>query len=243
MESSLLGTRRGLSGTALKRLACISMLLDHIGASCILMGMFADGVAAGQVVMPPDVYHIYTALRAIGRLAFPIYCFLLVEGFLHTHDLRRYAGRMLGFALLSELPFDWAFYGEPFYWNHQNVYWTLLFGIVAMAGLKKWDGSKLIQAGVILGTAVVAELMNTDYGASGVLLIAVLYLLRNSRVKQCVAGAVLVCYELPAPLAFLLVWCYNGMRGACGKVEQWAFYWFYPVHLVILGVITNLILR
>lgn len=243
MESSLLRSRNGLSGTALKRLACVSMLLDHIGASCILMGMFGDAVAAGSVVMPENIYVLYQILRRVGRLAFPIYCFLLVEGFQYTHDRKKYALRMLLFAFVSEIPFDWTFYGTPFYWQHQNVYWTLLFGIVAMAGMKKWENSRLLQGGVLIGSAVVAELMNTDYGAIGVLLIAVLYLLRNSRKKQCIAGGLMVCYELPAPLAFVLVWFYNGTRGVCTKAEQWAFYWFYPVHLVILGIITNVMMR
>lgn len=242
MESSLLRTKNGLSGTALKRVACVSMLLDHVGASCILTGMFADSVAAGQVVMPQNIYYLYILLRCVGRLAFPIYCFLLVEGFLHTHNLQNYARRMLLFAMISEIPFDWAFYGEPFYWGHQNVYWTLLFGIGAMWFLRESERSRWMLLGAIV-CAVVAELMNTDYGAMGVLLIAALYLLRNNRKKQCVAGALLVCYELPAPLAFVPLWFYNGSRGTCAKWEQWAFYWFYPVHLLILGMITNLILR
>ena len=85
-----------LSGTALKRIACLSMLLDHIGASLLENGLFKQGA-----FWPGDV-QLDGVLRLVGRLAFPIYCFLLVEGFLHTHDLKKYALRMLGFALISE---------------------------------------------------------------------------------------------------------------------------------------------
>ena len=85
-----------LSGTALKRIACLSMLLDHIGASLLENGLFKQGA-----FWPGDV-QLDCVLRLAGRLAFPIYCFLLVEGFFHTHDLKKYALRMLGFALISE---------------------------------------------------------------------------------------------------------------------------------------------
>ena len=77
-----------LSGTALKRIACLSMLVDHIGASLLENGLFKQGA-----FWPGDV-QLDGVLRLVGRLAFPIYCFLLVEGFLHTHDFKKYALRM-----------------------------------------------------------------------------------------------------------------------------------------------------
>lgn len=230
----------GLSGTALKRLACLSMLLDHIGASCIYGGLFPDGL------MPPRWYWLYRILRWAGRLAFPIYCFLLVEGFLHTRNVKKYMGRMLVFALVSELPFDWAFYRTPFYWGHQNVCFTLLLGLLGMACLRHFSGSDggrtLLGTALALGCALIAEALQTDYGAVGVGLILVLYMVRSSRKLQCLWGALLVCYELPAPLAFVPVWFYNGQRGRCARWEQWAYYLFYPVHLLVLGCVTNLIL-
>ena len=89
--------RPALSGTALKRLALCSMLLDHLGASCLEAGGFSRPGPISEPLLTLDV-----CLRWAGRLAFPLYCFLLVEGFLHTHSLRQYAGRMLAFALVSE---------------------------------------------------------------------------------------------------------------------------------------------
>ena len=82
----------------------------------------------------------------------------------------------------------------------------------------------------------------TDYNASGVIIICALYLTRTNRKWQCLAGALLFMFELTAPLAFVLVWFYNGQRGACSPLQKKAFYWFYPVHLLVLAGITNLLL-
>mgnify|MGYP002588067177 CR=1 FL=1 len=229
-----------LSGTALKRIACLSMLLDHIGASLLENGLFKQGS-----FWPGDV-QLDGVLRLAGRLAFPIYCFLLVEGFLHTHDVKRYVERLFLFGLLSEVPFDMAFFRTPFHWGNQNVYWTLALGVLAMAGLKRfekenglpgWQG--LVWAG---GCAALALAANTDYNAIGVIIICSLYLTRADRKRQCLVGAVLFLFELTAPLAFVLVWFYNGQRGACSPLQKKAFYWFYPVHLALLACITNLLL-
>ena len=147
---------------------------------------------------------------------------------------------------MSEIPFDLAFFRTPFYPGAQNVYWTLALGVLAMAGLKRfekenglpgWQG--LVWAG---GCAALALAANTDYSASGVLIICALYLTRADRKRQCLVGAVLFLFELTAPLAFVLVWFYNGQRGACSPLQKKAFYWFYPVHLALLACITNLLL-
>lgn len=229
-------TRFGFSGTTLKYIACGTMLLDHIGASCI-ESRYSYYTAAPSALVTLDL-----VLRLIGRLAFPLYCFLLVEGFLHTHSLRQYAGRMLAFALVSELPFDLAFFHTLIYRGHQNVYWTLFFGLCALGCLRYCGERSAPGIFSALALAVLAELLRTDYGAIGVLLIVVLYITRASRPLQCLFGAVAVCYELPAPLAFLPVSLYNGQRGRCSRAEQWAFYLFYPAHLALLAAVTNLLL-
>lgn len=229
-------TRFGFSGTTLKYIACGTMLLDHIGASCI-ESRYSYYTAAPYALVTLDL-----VLRLIGRLAFPIFCFLLVEGFLHTHSLRQYAGRMLAFALVSELPFDLAFFHTLIYRGHQNVYWTLFFGLCALGCLRHFGERSAPGIFSALALAVLAELLRTDYGAIGVLLIVVLYITRASRPLQCLFGAVAVCYELPAPLAFLPVSLYNGQRGRCSRAGQWAFYLFYPAHLALLAAVTNLLL-
>ena len=242
--------RSGLSGTALKRIACVTMLIDHIGASCLEAGILLPAITTGAAsyggISVSTLLAVDQVLRAIGRLAFPIFCFLLVEGFVHTHDRKRYVQRLLLFGCISEVPFDLAFFRTPFTLQYQNVYWTLALGVLAMAGLahfEKPDGSASWQ-GVLCagGCAVLAFLAGTDYHAIGVLIICALYLTRADRKKQCIVGAVLFAFELPAPLAFVFIWFYNGQRGACGRVQQWVFYWFYPVHIALLALITNLVL-
>ena len=238
------------SGTALKTIACITMLVDHIGASCIEAGILTPGLDIGTLsrdtLSTYPLYRLDMVLRFTGRLAFPLFCFLLVEGFIHTHDVKRYVQRLVLFGLISEVPFDLAFFRTPFAPQHQNVYWTLALGVLAMAGLKRfekenglpgWQG--LVWAG---GCAALALAANTDYHAIGVLIICTLYLTRADRKRQCLAGAVLFLFELTAPLAFVLVWFYNGQRGACSPLLKKAFYWFYPVHLLVLAMITNLML-
>ena len=239
MSESISTPRRGLSGTALKYIACLSMLLDHIGASCLEAGLL-------QGSSSPILLQLDTALRLIGRLAFPIYCFLLVEGFVHTHDVRRYFRRLLLFGLVSEIPFDLAFFRTPFYWGHQNVYWTLSLGVLALMALRHFetpDGhAEWRGLACAFGCAALALLAATDYDAIGVLIICALYLTRNDRRLQCIAGAVLFAFELTAPLAFVSLWFYNGQRGRCSRTLQKVFYWFYPVHLALLAAITNLLL-
>ena len=201
---------------------------------------------SGIALSTYPLYRLDMVLRFTGRLAFPIFCFLLVEGFVHTHDVKKYVRRLFLFALISEVPFDLAFFRTPFDFSAQNVYWTLALGVLAMAGLKRfekenglpgWQG--LVWAG---GCAALALAANTDYSASGVLIICALYLTRADRKRQCIVGALLFLFELTAPLAFVLVWFYNGQRGACSPLQKKAFYWFYPVHLTLLACITNLLL-
>ena len=249
METLPVQKRQGLSGTTLKLMACITMLIDHIGASCLEAGLLVPLIASGTFSTDPaavSLLQMDRVLRYIGRLAFPIFCFLLVEGFLHTHDVKRYVERLFLFGLLSEVPFDMAFFRTPFHWGNQNVYWTLALGVLAMAGLKHYekpDGSASWKGLLCAaGCTLAALLACTDYNGIGVLIICALYLTRGDRKRQCIVGAVLFAWELTAPLAFVLVWFYNGQRGACSPLQKKAFYWFYPVHLLVLAGITNLLL-
>ena len=122
----------GLSGSALKWIAIVTMLIDHTGAVVIEQGALEW---AGW-------YWVDFALRVIGRFAFPIFAFLLVQGFLHTRSVPRYLARLTAFALISELPFDLAT-GDCWYDpGHQNVFFTLATGLVTLAALRWCERQK-----------------------------------------------------------------------------------------------------
>ena len=137
-----------ISGSTLKIIAMACMLIDHTAAVLfdrilISRGLLnavnaSDGGASflstGNTAV---IYYADMIMRAIGRISFPIFCFLLIEGFMHTHDVKKYALNLGIFALVSEIPFDLAFAGKPFYLDYQNVFFTLFIGLVMMIFLQK----------------------------------------------------------------------------------------------------------
>ena len=155
-----------LDSFQLKCIAIVSMALDHTGA----------------VLYPSQIW-----LRCLGRIAFPIFCFLIVEGFFHTHDVRRYMGRLGVFALISEIPYDLAFRGVPLEYAHQNVFFTLLIGIgmvVLLERNREWP----VKAVILLLAMWLAVLIRSDYNFRGVLLIFVFYIFHESRWLAVTAG-------------------------------------------------------
>lgn len=250
---------------ALKLLALITMFIDHTGAG-IMEAFFLQRLAvdsqAFRICLTVD-----ELMRCVGRLAFPIYCYLLVQGFLHTRSASRYALRLFGFALLSELPFDWLLFGgiTP---DYQNVFWTLLIGLLMLMGLRragKWESKALSVGGsiVILAAGMTAALlMRTDYDYKGVVLIAALYLLRGDRKRQCLlspffffasffldvllglntAAAIVssLSVEVFCIFAFLFLYAGNGKRYM--KKGKYFFYFFYPGHMLLLLGIRYLLL-
>ena len=203
-----------LDSFQLKCIAIVSMALDHTGA----------------VLYPSQIW-----LRCLGRIAFPIFCFLIVEGFFHTHDVRRYMGRLGVFALISEIPYDLAFRGVPLEYAHQNVFFTLLIGIgmvVLLERNREWP----VKAVILLLAMWLAVLIRSDYNFRGVLLIFVFYIFHESRWLAVTAGGfwnflyqgVIQKYGVLSVLPLAL---YNGERG---RKMKYIFYIFYPAHLLLL---------
>lgn len=224
---------KGLSGSTLKLIALITMLIDHIGATILARELIA-------VQWTQTLYWVYRAMRMVGRIAFPIYCFLLVEGFLHTRDRKKYALRLLLFALISEVPFDLAFSGKLLEFGYQNVFFTLFIGLITMMAVQtveereNWNPWMRCVGLLVTGAAgmLLAYFMQTDYDAIGVLCILALYLFRQTRGMQILAGCIAFgSFELPALVAFIPIAFYNGKRGADFK---YLFYIFYPLHLFVL---------
>ena len=209
----------------LKTIAMVFMLVDHIAYVMIERGLGYGG----------DLYMINRTMRSMGRLAFPIFCFTIVEGFQRTSNSREYLKRLIIFALISEIPFDLAFRGRMFSMDLQNVFWTLAFGLAAMiiyndvfmAGWKKAIG--------LLVCFYLPYRFHTDYSVYGALAIFLMYLFRKEPIKMCMAGYILLLLQNPievwAIFGFVLILLYNGQRGRGNKK---IYYWFYPAHLMVL---------
>lgn len=220
----------GLTGSTLKIIAIVLMFIDHFGAVIVEQGILKAPAVVSDPSLWEKIRQIDKILRTLGRPAFPIFCFLLVEGFIHTHNQRSYALRLLAFSLISEIPFDLAIYGHLWYPQKQNVFFTLLIGLLVMMACSRFRNNVWLQVGFLALGLFAGYILKTDYGYKGVLLLEVLYLLRFDKRIQALGGAAAISWERAAPLAFLPILFYNGQRGISLK---YFFYWFYPLHLLL----------
>ena len=246
--------KQGISQETLKLIASGTMLIDHIGATLVLSAFYAV-IAAEDYAAADSWVSLYNIMRLIGRIAFPIYCFLLVEGFRHTRDLKKYTGRLAIGVLLAEIPFDLALNGALFDWSSNSVMLTLLLGVLMMAGMDCFNGWwKLLAVPPFYG---IAELLQTDYAGHGILIIAMLYLTRGipyEKLWRTFGFAVLLWFGATLPfggvsvpieifglIALVPIFAYDGRKLTGSKWVQWAFYLFYPVHLLVLWGLETLI--
>lgn len=241
MEQAAEKMRLGLSGSTLKIIAMVTMLIDHIGAAVLLRYMLDMQNHIADIGTYNQLFILYRVLRGIGRIAFPIYCFLLVEGFQKTRNLGKYILRLAVFTVIAEVPFDLCFTSQPFSPGYQSVMLTLLIGVITMWAvslLERHVHNRMLlvlsSAAVIAVGAAAAELMNTDYGYMGVACIMVIYALRRVKWLQITGGCLVFLWEVWAPIAFIPIAFYNGKRGLKLK---YVFYLFYPLHLLILYLI------
>lgn len=227
--------KKGLSQEMLKLIACVTMLIDHVGAALL-----------------PSI----GIMRVIGRIAFPIYCFLMAEGVHYTRSPKKYALRLGIGMLLSELPFDLALFGTITL-SYQNVMVTLLIGFLMAWCMQKTDvlWQKLLM---MLPFCFAAELLRTDYGGMGVALIGMFVLTRelpHSRIWQTVGmvavlwliggyqlqiGPVRFPLEMFGIFAMIPICLYSGRKVSKNPAVQWAFYLFYPVHLTIIAILERI---
>ena len=228
--------KKKFSGSTLKLIAIILMAIDHLGAIVVPV-LYSKGLLADYI----DWEIIYQVLRSLGRLSFPLFCFLLVEGYLHTSNKWKYLSRLFVFALVSEVCFDIAFYGKWFYLGKQNIFFELALGILLMSltdYIEDRVKNNFVKPFFIVVIwcvgMLIAEFFELDYGMKGILSIGILYLFRRYCLLQVLGGAASFLWELPAPLAFLFVWFYNGKRG---NQKKYLFYLFYPIHLLFFALI------
>lgn len=245
----------GISGSGLKILAVCSMLTDHIGQIVLKNGialnasrsLFTDAEFSALLSLI-EVCHI------VGRIAFPIFCFLLTEGFVHTRRPGIYLRNLMVFAVLSEPLYDLAFAGTLLDAGAQNVLFELSLGLLVLMVLQKGGTSPVLQAAITLAGAVLAFMLRLDGGYYGILLI-VLFDRFRSRPGLKFPAAVLTMYLCGldfSPAGFIdpyflaaasaLVWiaAYNGRRG---RQIKYFFYAFYPAHLLLLSACASCIVH
>lgn len=234
------------SSMSLHIMAMVFMLCDHLWAT----------------IVPGNDW-----LTCIGRMTFPIYAFLLVEGYFHTHNFKKYVKRLFIFALLSEIPFNLVMGSSWFYPIHQNVLWTFLIaiGLIHMNEKTRATGKLWLRVVAGMGSVILGFFLGllsmVDYYHAGIWMVLVFYFFRGRKWWNYVGQFVLLyyinieelsgfAYEITlfgekhffvrqgfALLALIPIWLYRGKEGYKSKVLQYIYYGFYPMHLLVLALI------
>lgn len=234
------------TSTTLHIMAMIFMLCDHLWGT----------------IVPGNDW-----LTCIGRLAFPIFAFMIVEGYFHTKNIRKYIYRLLAFAVLSEIPFNLAMGSRLFYPIHQNVLWSFLISIGLIHWNEKVKEANKIWKQLLIGCVTVilgylfGILTMVDFYHAGVLTVLVFYFFRQRKWWSYIGQFLCLWYiniellggfgyEIPlfgevyfiqrqgfALLALIPIWMYRGRQGYHNKILQYTYYAFYPLHLLVLGMI------
>lgn len=221
-----------MSSFALHIWAMLLMLCDHL-----------------QLTLLPDL----PILRCVGRLAFPLFAFMAVEGYLHTRSLKKYLLRLLMLAVISEIPFDLLVSGSVFDPMHQNVIWTIILGLCCIRAFENisTDLKKMLSAVVIIASLAAAIIARVDYSSAGVLTLLAFYAFRGNTVRcrlmQLLSLAFINLvllggiefafpYQALAVLSLPIIWLYDGSQGPHNGFIKAANYLFYPAHMLILAL-------
>ena len=235
----------------LKIFAGIVMLIQSIGIIIIEKGMIhLDGYTQAELsqAMADDSDLMFLAglgsvLQLIGGLAVPVFAFLLVEGFRHTSSYQRYLLTMVIFALLSEVPYDWANSGKIMDWSSQNALVTMCICLLMLYFLKMLakKGSIVHSLGqwlIVLCSIMWVTICRAEFGLCMVLLVAVFYIFYNRNILKTVLGGIISLLYVTGPLAFYVIWFYDERRKDI--VPKYVYYAFYPLHLLILGILARI---
>lgn len=226
------------SGSALKVIAILSMVADH----------------CAYFLMEPDA-PFYGVLRSFGRIAFPVFAFLVAEGFAHSRNRMRYFLILVFAGIASELPW-YLLNGAD---GSHNVMFTLALGVSALAVFDRLCEHGLLSFAGVLAVALSAWWLGTDYDWRGVLMIFLFYILRHGTMRPWLerssthfpSQALLqIIFTFPlmahygiagAVLASAVIFLYDGTRGFIrGNTAKYAFYAIYPVHLLMIAIYLNL---
>ena len=223
-----------LSGAGLKLIAIISMLADHVNKALIYPYLESNH---GFLAFISDAFDI------IGRIAFPLFCFMLVEGYFKTRNRKKYLLNLLLFGVISEVPFDMFTTASFFNMNWNNVMFTLALVLVTVWIIdtlkeKMQKRSKalwyLVSVVIVLVMCIVSMSLSLDYEHHAILIGYFFYLFHDMPVFAIPFGYASMFKEPWALLGFGLTLTYNGERGKQHKMLN---YWFYPVHMLILGIL------
>lgn len=234
----------GLTSNMLRTIAVALMLSDHIWATAMSFGNW---------------------MTYIGRMAFPIFAFQIAEGFVHTSDFKKYALRLLGFAVITEIPFNLFYSSRWFNPYHQNVLFTLLLGLLAISVIDKARKNITVKTVALsllwlLLICIASVIGFVDYGFLGMITVVMFYILRDFPFAWLARLAAMVLinivffegqvfpieifgkiFEIPtqgfAVFSLIPIWLYGGRKGRSNKIMQYGFYAFYPVHMLVLYLI------
>ncbi|MDY5997622.1 MAG: TraX family protein [Erysipelotrichaceae bacterium] len=226
-----------MSSFALHIIAMIFMLCDHMWATIL----------------------DYEWLTCLGRIAFPIFAFLITEGYIHTSNINKYIKRMVIFAIITEIPFNLMVSASPIYPFHQNVLWTFVISLLTLKYLN-FDNVKnsFKSILIILLAIIIATVTMCDYFGAGVMMVVGFYIFRKSKFLQLLmmiyVNMILIqgysypidiagyTYYFPqqgfAVLSLIFIWLYNGKQGYHAKWFKIFCYAFYPLHMLILYILT-----
>lgn len=242
-----------VTADGLKIFACVVMLIQNIGIAIVENGLirldqYTQESLSKAMETDSDLMFLAgvgSVMQLIGGMAVPIFAFLLVEGFMRTSDYKRYLLSIAVFALISEIPYDFAMNQKLVDLSTQNALVgmavsLLMLYFLKMAKEKQGAVSIALQVLVVLCAVLWVSLLRAQYGFCIVLLTAVFYLFYTKHVLKTVLGIAVSLLYVTGPLSFYGIWCYNEERK--DKLPKYVYYGFYPAHLLVLGLVTRLFL-
>ena len=225
---------RIFSGAQLKYIAFLSMLIDHANKAL----MYPLVTENGFLRYVSDVFDI------LGRVAFPIFMFFLVEGFFKTGNRFKYLLNLIAFGIISEIPFDLFQSAVLFQPNSNNVMFTLALALVMIWVIDELKVPKSyiippvlwfpVSIIIVITVCLLSMIWGLDYEYHGILIAYFFYIFRNNPILSIIGGYLSIFKTPWALLGFGLTLTYNGKRGKQNKILN---YLFYPVHLLILGLL------
>jgi len=255
----------------------MTMLIDHASLTLVYaklakypeyLNLIFSGEATQEQIaaLPADYVSLHSAyiiMRMVGRIAFPLFAFLLFEGFMHTSDYKRYLIRVGICALVAEIPFNLIVtqasvtFDRPnvstsvFYPQYQNTIFTFVLALLMLYGMKRFEADEMnpkaafkqwvMQLLCVVAACVLSVLLKTDYSYIGILFIAMLYFFRTNKKMQILFGCIIFLQvDIAYLFAFVPIAMYNG-HIIRSKKFKYFFYIFYPAHLLVLYLLSLLI--